>query len=502
MYRIILIIIWYFAFSFFVLAESTHIPIDNLYENTNVAPVEFSKKHYKEFYHWYFALTGEKPTITYKYKTKMVALIPKSSINDLLNQLGKTKFKVQPHFPFRYYDETYKARFLKGYKELSDILTGYKDYKLNEMYLRGISEEFPDLVSYFNLGKTHGGRDIPAVRITINNLQESKASILFNCSHHSNELLGTEHCYDIIYTILNNSEKYKKLLENVNLWIVPIVNPDGSYLFWYKNILMGRKNGYLFPEQNENFYGRGVDLNRNYPFKWNSGHPTASSDKKEHPFFRGLSPASEPETQAMMSLAERERFVFSMSFHTFAARILYPYTIENTTNPSPDFPKELAKRLVKVATSYSPTRVYEAVKNIYPVDGTDQDYYYFKYGTIALLTESTHKNIPYEYVNKILDGFRPVWQKFLDEYLDGYKLILKVLDEEDNPVHSTVSIEEYILYEGEEFTNNPLTGFYHKVFPDKSEYTVKISAEGYGTEIFKFRPRKDFQVKTIVMKKN
>lgn len=492
----------YFLFLNCVTANPNKIPNENLYENTNLVPVEFAKKNYKEFNQWYQSSIGEKPVITYKFKSKMVALIPKSSSKNLQSKLGQDKFKITNHSPFRYYDKTYKSRFLKGYEELSDVLTGYKDYKLNEIYLKGIANEFPDLVSYFNLGKTHEGRDIPAIRITSHNLNESKASILFNCAHHSNELVGIEHCYDIIYTILNNSEKFTRILENVNIWVVPIVNPDGSYLFWYKSTLMGRKNGYLFPEQNENFYGRGVDLNRNYPFKWNSGHPTASSDKREHPFFRGLSPASEPETQALMGLAETERFVFSMSFHTFAARILFPYTIENTSNPQPDFPKELTKRLVKQAKSYNPTREYEAVKNIYPVDGTDQDYFFFKYGTIALLTESTHKNIPYENVHYIIEGFRPAWQKFLEEYLHGNKLILKIVDEEDNPVHSVVSIEEYVLYEGEEFTNNPLTGFYHKVFPDKSEYTVKIMASGYETEIFKFHPSNKFIVKTVVMKKS
>ncbi|MCB1178959.1 MAG: peptidase M14 [Leptospiraceae bacterium] len=501
MFQILLVTVFYLLTINCISAGPKSIPLDNLYDKSSIIPVEFQKKDYGTFYYWYLKKYKKKPKIVYKLKAKMVSHIPKRDLKKFQQELGRTRYKTQNHAPFRYYDKSYKSRFLKGYEELEDVFSGYKDYKLNEMYLKGVAEEFPELVSYFTLGKTHGGRDIPAIRISVNNLDESKASILFNCAHHANELVGTEHCYDIIYTLLNESEKFTKVLENVNVWVVPIVNPDGSYLFWYKSTIMGRKNGFLFPEQNPDYYGRGVDLNRNYPFKWNSGHPTASSAKREHPFYRGVSPGSEPETQAMMGLVENERFVMSMSFHTFATRVLFPYTIEDTTNPQPDFAKELTERIVKYAVSYSPTRKYEAVKNIYPVDGTDQDYFYFKYGTLALLTESSHKNIPYENVHFILDGFRPSWKKFLSEYINGYKLILNIIDEEDNPVTAKVSIEEYVYSEGEEFTNNPLSGYFHRLFPDDSEYTLKIIAPEYKTEVLKFRPYKDFKVTTVVLKK-
>ena len=47
-------------------------------------------------------------------------------------------------------------------------------------------------------------------------------------------------------------------------------------------------------------------------------------------------------------------------------------TIENVKNPSDEYPKHFANKLVKL------TKNYKAVKNLYPVDGTDQDYFYFR----------------------------------------------------------------------------------------------------------------------------
>jgi hypothetical protein len=43
----------------------------------------------------------------------------------------------------------------------------------------------------------------------------------------------------------------------------------------------------------------------------------------------------------MMSLANKERFLFAMSFHSYAAAIYFPYTIENVSNPEPDYVKNL-----------------------------------------------------------------------------------------------------------------------------------------------------------------
>lgn len=500
------IFISFFCFACFSWIEPNEtrvykIPVESLYDKAEVFPLVMNVSKLKIFSEQYANLTGERAYFSYKNKEIAVALIPQTYKKLIQSKFNSGDYQIPKNPAFRYYDTTYRSRYMKGFNKLEDILSGYKDYKLNQIYLRGLAEKFPDLVSYYEMGKTHGGRVIPAIRITKPNFLEEKPSVLFNCSHHSNEVISVEHCYSIIYNLLKYQRKYNRYLDNFVLWFVPIVNPDGSYLFWYKSIAMGRKNGFLFDDQNVDDPNRGVDLNRNYPFKWNSGHPTASSSKREHPFFRGLAPASEPETQAMIFLAETERFLLSLSFHTYATRILYPYTIEGLLNPSPDLAKEIAHRMAAVTLSYNPNKKYEAVKNIYAVDGTDQDYYYFKYGTIALLVESSHRNIPYENVKPIMNGFIPAWEEFLNFYLEGYKLILKIVNEENEPLECPISVEEFIYYEGESFTNNPKTGYYHKLFPDNNEYTIKVTCKDYQTEVFRFRPKKEISTLELVMKR-
>jgi murein tripeptide amidase MpaA len=379
------------------------------------------------------------------------------------------------------------------YKNIDSLVAGYKSNISNEIFLKAIADEYQDSVSYRKLGKTHLDNNLVAVNITNKKSDKQKFNILFNCAHHADELISTEHCYDIIYHILTNQDKYQTALDHINILVVPIVNPDGSYFFWNKSIKMGRKNGRLHDEQDENSLHRGVDLNRNYSFKWNSGHPKASSSNPYHQFYRGEKPFSEPETQTMAIMAEQMRFLFSLSFHSQASRILYPYTIENIKNVSPDYPKQFTERLAKIS------KTYQATKNLYPVDGTDQDYYYFKYGTIALLLESSHHNPDYKIVKSVTNHIRPVWQEILNECLYGEKIFLRIIDENGNNVEAKIEIKDFKYHNEEQFTSSPLTGLYQKMVTESKEYETIISHPHFETKKIKIQSSNNLEPQIVML---
>lgn len=476
------------------------IPIHNYYEYTSLTPIKINRSDYSKFRRKIYKVYRKKINYIYRSKDHTIVLADKETIL-AFKTLRLSYEEVGKYPPFRYYVPDYQTRLKNGFRELSDLKTGYKDYKLNIKYLKALAKEYPNLVTYYDLGKTRLGRPIPAIRITSPVENRNKISVLFNGAHHSNELIGVEHCYDVIYHLLSDPEKYSEVLDRMNIWVIPIVNPDGSYLFWYKSLAMGRKNGYLAPGFTEDNYARGIDLNRNYPFKWNSGHPKASSGNPAHSFYRGPSPGSEPETRALMALAEKERFLFSISFHSFATKLLFPYTIEDTTNPNPDYVQDLAKRLVKFTKSYHPVKRFEAVKNIYAVDGTDQDYFYYKFGTNALLAESSHRNIDYGNIGIIMDGFRPLWENLLNEYLQNVKMILRVEDIEGYPLEASIRVEGFEYFEGEKFTTHPVTGYFFKMLMEEKEYFVHISSPGYKERVVKVLPGVGFEPKIVQLRK-
>ncbi len=467
-----------FFISCSLLSQEVRYPNAPVYENKELVPYKIPSKYHKKFKKVIRKFFSYMPDSTFKGKNYTVYLLDKSEMKAL--EKSNIAYESFPKSaPFKYYDVGFESRMKRKFKDLEDLHSGYKDQRLNKMYLKALADKFPDKVTYFELGKTRLGRVIPAIRITSPKKSEYKIPILFTGAHHANELISTEHCYDIIYHLLDDYEKYEPYLENISVWIVPMVNPDGSYFFWNHSIDMGRKNGYLPQEMRENDRSRGVDLNRNYPFEWNSGHKTASSGNSNHAFYRGPTAASEPETQAMMSLANKERFLFAMSFHSYAVAILFPYTIENVSNPEPDYVKDLGSRITKFAKSVRLGKEFVLRKNLYPVDGTDQDYYYHEFGTNAFIAESSHQNVDYKIVRAILKGFKGVWENLLYEFFHGNKIILRIEDEAGNPISAKVETEEIVLHEEENFTSNPANGIFVKMLLEEKEYNFTISKDGF-----------------------
>lgn len=79
-------------------------------------------------------------------------------------------------------------------------------------------------------------------------------------------------------------------VEGAQLWVIWTVNPDGVGGHTRKN-------------------ARGVDLNRNFPYRWRDNVPQSSG------YYPGPRPASEPETKAVMRFAGRIHPDLSIWYH-------------------------------------------------------------------------------------------------------------------------------------------------------------------------------------------
>ena len=81
------------------------------------------------------------------------------------------------------------------------------------------------------MGQTFEGRDIWAIKISNNpNLDENEPEVLFTGMHHSREPMSFMNLYYYIYWLLENYEindEARNIIDNRELWFVPIVNPDG-----------------------------------------------------------------------------------------------------------------------------------------------------------------------------------------------------------------------------------------------------------------------------------
>ncbi len=108
---------------------------------------------------------------------------------------------------------------------------------------------------------------------------------------------------------------YQYYVNNYELYFVPMVNPDGHV--YVENNNYGNPNNWWRKNRRDNGNGiYGVDLNRNYSYKWgydnigSSGNPSSQT-------YRGPSPFSEPETTAIRNLMVATPFKFALDYHSY-----------------------------------------------------------------------------------------------------------------------------------------------------------------------------------------
>ncbi len=267
-----------------------------------------------------------------------------------------------------------------------DINGAFHSYAEVQAELEALQREFPDLAKIYDLGFSLEGRHIWALKVSARaELDEAEARVLFLGCHHAREWISVE--VPLLfgrYALEHYASDpgMKRLLDHSEVWIVPLVNPDGleytihTYRYWRKN---RRDNG------DGSF---GVDVNRNYAYAWGIDN-TGSSPDPSSDVYRGASAASEPETLAVEALIASRNFQALISYHSYSQDILFPWGY--TTAPAPD-----AARLNDLAAGMSSriqgvngrTYVYgEAGSLLYLTNGDLTDWAYGLFHVMAFTIE-------------------------------------------------------------------------------------------------------------------
>ena len=190
-------------------------------------------------------------------------------------------------------------------------------------------------LTYVGQGTTRWNPEtIYYVRITGNESgspENTKPQMLFTSMIHSREVSALmNNIYFMWYLIenYNTNSAIKELVDNNELYFVPVVNPDG--LRWNEHINssgggMQRKNlRPLTGGTGNTSVDRGVDLNRNFDYFWGYNN-IGSSGTPSSGTYRGPSRASEPETQIMVDFILNRNFKTSVWNHSYANSVPHPY---------------------------------------------------------------------------------------------------------------------------------------------------------------------------------
>ncbi|MDI6860787.1 MAG: M14 family zinc carboxypeptidase [Caldisericia bacterium] len=359
-----------------------------------------------------------------------------------------------------------------GYHKLNDVIE-----KLNFYH-----EKYNDITELKSIGKTFENRDIYALKISKKD-KEDKPTILIVGCHHAREWMSVEIPMKIIEYLLNNYElnkDVKRWIENFEIWVIPILNPDG-FEYSIKYDRMWRKNRTL------NFdSSRGVDNNRNYGFMWGLSDGSSSIPSSET--YRGKAPFSEFENMAIRDLVYENPPSIALSYHSFSELILYPWGY--TTEPTQD--KELFENLaVEMAKTTGPPNDNDypgpydyypmQSSSLYPTSGDLTDFLYGEMGSLAFTIEL---NSVQEFFDPPPELIEPTWEQTKGiffvamNYVDKLGLLrLKIVDQDGNPYEGEVSILEKNLKK-----KTQKKGLFN-YFLEEGEYTILIKGRKYKVSI-------------------
>ncbi|WP_369238345.1 M14 family zinc carboxypeptidase [Streptomyces sp. R21] len=199
----------------------------------------------------------------------------------------------------------------------------------------------PDLTKVVSIGKTVNGQDILALKLTKGARKTkdgAKPAVLYMSNQHAREWITPEMTRRLMHYYLDNyatNKRIKKIVDSTELWFVLSANPDGyDYTFKDATARQWRKNLRDINGDGTITTGDGVDLNRNFAYKWgyddegSSPNPTSET-------YRGASPSSEPETKALDAFEKRIGFKYGINYHSAAELLLYGVGWQVAT-PSPD----------------------------------------------------------------------------------------------------------------------------------------------------------------------
>ena len=275
----------------------------------------------------------------------------------------------------------------------------------------------------------HDNLPIYAVKLSYNaDYDEDEARVLILGQCHAEEIYGVEIAMELIDWLLHPNAFYpvnyldrKMAIENTELWVIPTHNPEGLLTVhgdtlngdwvqdeWFrKNKTDINLNGvfdYVYGPGNDS---DGVDLNRNYDFNWIFGDDKYELDYgcSENPsyisnydYYRGESPFSESEIQAVRDFAIEKQFLLSIAYHSsrsgcVSEKVIYPW-LWTESKPSPDF--TAIDNLGRDIASFIPTQ--DGITTYLPSGsvsrrGNAHDWFYSQTGCIQYLIEAGTSNI-------------------------------------------------------------------------------------------------------------
>jgi carboxypeptidase T len=259
----------------------------------------------------------------------------------------------------------------------------YHSYDETTQILRDYVTNFPSLCRLDSIGPSYEGRWVYVLKVSDEpQLEDStEPGVLFDALHHSREWATIETVLfyaDTLTSGYGSDPTITDLVDNNEIWLIPIVNPDG-YVYDYPGGNWWRKNrkpyhGYYGTDPNRNYNGA---LNEDPYGGWGSVPDNGSiSHYPSSETFCGAYAGFAEVIDAMMDFHREYDINANISYHSYAEEVIWPWAYTNSmktpdSTAYEDIANEIASRIHRVGSGY-----YQATGSLYPNTGTTRTWVY------------------------------------------------------------------------------------------------------------------------------
>ncbi len=334
----------------------------------------------------------------------------------------------------------YQSRFPIG-----TTMGGFPTFDEAIAYMDSLHGVYPTLTSERQtIGQSLEGRELWMMKISDNPwADEDEPEYFVNSLIHAREPMGLEASLRFMSHLCDNygsDPQVTDLVDNREIYFVPVVNPDG-----YEYNRQTNPNGGGMWRKNRrrvDSWNYGVDLNRNWGYMWGYDNNGSSPDPGSE-VYRGDSTFSEPETQVMREFINGRNFSIILNIHSYGNLMLYPWGYSDIYTED----NELLNSISVDACGDNGWEIGTPWEVLYNTNGDACDW---QYG------ERTEKPKILTFVTEIgsdWDGFWPDPNRIDDLWADELPIMLHLAEIADNPYIYALPAPPYLYPIGDVYSD-------------------------------------------------
>lgn len=202
--------------------------------------------------------------------------------------------------------------------------------------MRLLEAMFPSVAKMTSIGQSYEGRDVYAFRVGAprnSTEKDHRKTILVTGGLHGREWISTSSVTYLLWSTITsygNESIITKLLQDVDIVFIPVLNPDGYEYTWEADRLWRKSR-----QETKMRFCRGIDLDHAFGYGFDAVERTTDPCSES---YGGDEPFEAVEASVLAEWARNEtgngaKFLAFLDLHSYSQQVLYPYAYTCEKDP-------------------------------------------------------------------------------------------------------------------------------------------------------------------------